>query len=366
MQPHNDSRPTRAATVSVLDLLGDVDLSDAAAVGTELAHVDGVSVTVLSPDLCLDQVAENIKAVPRAYMFGGLDRARWVWQPDRSAERYALLGAALDVLARAANVQTTLSTVQEIAQHVWTATHGVKVMGPDGMWSEVRTTRIVDLRDGSPEAMAALGQKNNAAALAKARGFGPQVADSKARNRALRKALGIRGTYDRAEIDRPMILVTFAFAPRPGSQLEREYNRMLAMLASGLAAPPAANTQPAHVIIDDGDDEEVDVIDAIPEPPPEPRRAPPRQQAPERQAPPPQRPEQPRQAPAPAQRREPDPRAQRADDDGPPPRCVQCRAEITPAVHDFSVKHFGQPLCMQHQPRRDQRAPAQPRGRGGR
>lgn len=365
-QQHDDGRPVvRSANMSAQEVLGDVDMTDYTSVGTALAHVDGRSATVLVPDINLDRVAPHIVAIPRAYMFGGLDRARWCWQPDKNQPKWALLGSALNVLARAAGAQTTLTQVDEREAHVWSCTYGMKVMGPDGTWSEVQTTRFVDLRDGTAEAEAALGRTNNPAALARARTFGPQLAESKARNRAIRQALGIRGSFDADEINRPMLLITFAFSPAPGSALEREYNLMLARVASGLAVMPATTARPARVILDDGDDEEMDVIDAVDVP--QPRQAPPRSPAPARQ-PPPARQEPPPRPPVsqqqrPAQQHEPD-----QEDDA--PHCAECRAVISINVHDFSVKHFNRPLCMNHQPKRatagDDRRSSNGGGRSGR
>lgn len=331
---------------------------DFEALSNALVQIDGERAIALAPDLRVHDVGPLIRPKLRAYMFGGQDRARWCWQPDERVQSFALRGTSLDVLARAINARTTVATVTQGPRYVWQALYGVAAMGPDGLFTEVRTTRTVDLRDGTPEAQAAAGRANNEAALAKARAAGPQMAESKARNRAIRKLLGVRGTYPVEMIDLPFVLVAYVFDPSADPELDREFRRMQARVAAGLAAPAASDAvRVGQTVVDEGEDDEADqpagastsaTVERERGEPDRDQRQPARQDA---------------------RRDEP----AQADDDGDQPRCKVCRKVISPNVHDFSARKYGAPLCLEHQRAEDARRAASGgqgnqgnQGRGGR
>ena len=331
MPPTNqrNERLPSARTLDVKALGIDPFTADFEALSNALVQIDGERAIALAPDLRVHDVGPLIRPKLRAYMFGGQDRMRWCWQPDTGKPMFALLGTSLDVLARAVNARTTIAQVTQGPRYVWQALYGMAAMGPDGLWTEVRTTRTVDLRDGSPEALAAMGRSANEAALAKARTAGAQQAESKARNRAIRKLLGVRGTYPIEQIDLPFVLVAYVFDPSGDPALEREYRRMQAQVAAGIAAPAAGQAVAVgQTVVDDGDDEEADLPAGA------------------STAPAPAEREQRQQARQDTRRDEP-----AHDDHGeePQPQCAVCRKTISPNVHDFSVRKYKRPLCLDHQ-----------------
>ena len=344
----NDRLPS-ARTLDVKELGIDPDGDDFKALSNALVQIDGERAIALAPDLRVHDVGPLIRPKLRAYMFGGQDRSRWTWQPDKNKQAFALIGSSLDVLARAVNARTTIAQVTQGPRYVWQALYGVAAMGPDGLWTEVRTTRTVDLRDGTPEADAAMGQGRNEAALAKARAAGPQQAESKARNRAIRKLLGVRGTYPIEQIDLPFVLVAYVFDPSSDPVLAREYHRMQAQVAAGISAPAAGQAVTVgQTVVDDGDDDEADLpAGAV--------KATPQQDAPQQRQPDREQARGSDRAPA---RRE-DERDNAHDDVQ--PVCKRCRKVISANVHDFSVRKYGAPLCLDHQ----READAQGNGRGG-
>lgn len=337
----NDRLPS-ARTLDVKELGIDSLTDDFESLSNALVQIDGTSAIALAPDLRVHDVGPLIRPKLRAYMFGGQDRDRWCWQPDKTKPSFALLGTSLDVLARAVNGRTTIAQVTQGPRYVWQALYGVAAMGPDGLWTEVRTTRTVDLRDGSPEAMAAMGSNNSDAALARARTAGAQQAESKARNRAIRKLLGVRGTYPIEMIDLPFVLVAYVFDPSSDPALDKEYRRMQAQVAAGIAAPAAGQAVAVgQTVLDDGEDDEADrpagtgqARDS----------APPQQQQPDRQ-----RSRQEEQAPA----------------EEPKPQCAVCKKVLTENVHDFSVRKYKRPLCLEHQREADGRSAGQGSNGGG-
>lgn len=324
----NDRLPS-ARTLDVKDLGIDPFTDDFEALSNALVQIDGERAIALAPDLRVHDVGPLIRPKLRAYMFGGQDRMRWCWQPDTGKPMFALLGTSLDVLARAVNARTTIAQVTQGPRYVWQALYGMAAMGPDGLWTEVRTTRTVDLRDGSPEALAAMGRSANEAALAKARTAGAQQAESKARNRAIRKLLGVRGTYPIEQIDLPFVLVAYVFDPSGDPALEREYRRMQAQVAAGIAAPAAGQAvNVGQVVVDEGEDDEADLPAGAA---PTRDSAPPQQQQPDRQ-------QRGRQA-----------ADEHVHDEDPKPACAVCKRVLTENVHDFSVRKYKRPLCLEHQ-----------------
>ena len=303
MPPTNqrNERLPSARTLDVKALGIDPFTADFEALSNALVQIDGERAIALAPDLRVHDVGPLIRPKLRAYMFGGQDRMRWCWQPDTGKPMFALLGTSLDVLARAVNARTTIAQVTQGPRYVWQALYG----------------------------MAAMGRSANEAALAKARTAGAQQAESKARNRAIRKLLGVRGTYPIEQIDLPFVLVAYVFDPSGDPALEREYRRMQAQVAAGIAAPAAGQAiAVGQTVVDDGDDEEADLPAGA------------------STAPAPAEREQRQQARQDTRRDEP-----AHDDHGeePQPQCAVCRKTISPNVHDFSVRKYKRPLCLDHQ-----------------
>lgn len=98
-------------------------------------------------------------------------------------------------------------------------TYQCTVMSPDLLGGAVTITksRTVDLRDGSPDLLKSAGRNQTVGAINAARLNGPQVAESKAQNRAVAEALNVARGMTEAEFYRPWI--TVALVPHVPVQL---------------------------------------------------------------------------------------------------------------------------------------------------
>lgn len=118
--------------------------------------------------------------------------------------------AFLDVLKALRGIQVleTFRSDDGAIDCLWQYTCRVAVPDFSGQVTVVTKSRELDLRDGSPEAERALGRKRNPASLQATRINAPAVCESKAQNRAVREALGIRGAMGQREFLRPWIVCT--------------------------------------------------------------------------------------------------------------------------------------------------------------
>lgn len=169
----------------------------------------------------------------------------FLFDPDKdfynAGGKWALFGHALSMLASAAGISVVpeqsfrLDDGSEPYYWHWQVT--VRMRGFDGHWRTISASRPVDLRDGSPEAIDAMGKPDQPAwkrekALSAKRINGPMLAESKAMNRAIRKALGIR-SYEGNERGRPFV---FPYLMADIDMSDPEIRRMAAAHYFGIAS----------------------------------------------------------------------------------------------------------------------------------
>lgn len=150
----------------------------------------------------------------------------------------------------------------------------------DGQTIKISREREVDLRDGSPQVIAMKAKGARAAEKAKRNGWRSpdpmrqiqearlniqSLAETKAYNRAIRAALGIRTAYAPHELEKPFICAKVAWTGQTNDpELRREFARMqaAAMLGGARAlygAAPAPASGPKTIdMVDDRDDEDDD------------------------------------------------------------------------------------------------------------
>lgn len=280
---------------------------------------------------------------------------------------YALHRPALDQLLAAAGGSWVAGKCGRVDDGktllYWRFRMTLRIKGFDGQEREITRERELDLRDGAAEAAAMQPRQ-----LAKARAMGSQLCESKAANRTIRAALGIKGSYTREEMVKPFVFPVLIWAAPADDPVIR---RMVAAKELGLAEAmfgPAADPQRAHALLAPAgsvlDAEVVGAGDelpvrqpapALPPPPPSEPAAPAREpvREPAHQARPPQAAgTAPTRAAAPAQ-----PSGQTqipVETDGdwtdPGPVCAECGAEVSVRMADWTQREFRRVLCDAHLP----------------
>lgn len=178
-------------------------------------------------------------------------------------------------------------------------------------------------------------------------------AETGAMLRVIRAAFAIKAAYAAEELRKPFVVPRIDFAPdmndpevrrwvlTRGSEALRAFGWTPARPA-GTPVPTSFEPEPMRPALTAPPDEEwADEAPAGSHP--EADATEPAQSAPSEPAPEPAQPAQPEPAPEAAE-------PQAGADDR--PRCQQCGRPLSPKVHAYSMEHYGQPLCMQHQPRR--------------
>jgi len=234
--------------------------------------------------------------------------------------------------------------------YLWRYQATVRFLGYDGMPRFVVGDKELDLRDDAVAGWLARDGRLQTNRIVKAREAGSEMTATKATNRAYRKALGMRGGYSSSEAARPFVIaqVVYQLPQTP------EIARMQAAAALGLtgaiygpgtpepaaAAPPAPAPDPDRERRQEAgraateqrkQQRQPPAVHRDPPPPDddwgghppieEPKRTPPQQQQPEQQ------------------------RGEAYE----VPTCSVCKVEIHETVHDYSVRKFERPLCLDHQ-----------------
>lgn len=142
----------------------------------------------------------------------------------------------------------------------WAWSVAGEYLTPDGLWLPITGSSEVDLRDGSPQVASMKPDQ-----LKAARQYGNALAESKAKNRAIR-SLGLQSTYTVEDLQRkPFLVLRATFQPDKDDEVGRRVFAQVAMGAMGTlypsasvhAALPAAPEAPAGA-------REPDVVDVQP------------------------------------------------------------------------------------------------------
>lgn len=250
----------------------------------------------------------------------------------------ALHGSSLAMLAAAAGISTTNTDTRLVEPGLWRSIVTITMKGFDGQRRAITKSKIVDLRDGSPEIAGWSNQR-----IANARQHGAALAESKASNRAIRAALGLKGSYTPAEAAQPFVFPVLVWVPNLD---DPEINRMVTAAELGLIDQVyGGGVASGPVVADVGNMIDAEAAPALTD----------RQGLDAFEAPPPAR-ERQRVAAHP----DDDPQPTLVPEEQPPPvgdTCQHdqgdrvCGAEVTPRVADYSRRHFGKVLCRPHQPR---------------
>lgn len=121
---------------------------------------------------------------------------------------------------------------------VWEYSCTVAVPMLDGSAIQIVKSRSVDMRDGGPDLIAALGKdwKTKQQYWQQARANGPALAESKAQNRAVREALGIESGMTKDAFMRPWAVVTLTAYADPSKMSQRAQDAAgMAILLGGNA-----------------------------------------------------------------------------------------------------------------------------------
>lgn len=296
----------------------------------------------------------------------------------------ALLKAPLrQLLAAAGGSVETVRMDDRSSGAFWEFQARVKIRTMDGTWRTISATKDLDLRDNSPvvESWVKNAQRNGQEGgatkrILQARENGGRMCEAKAVNAAIRDALGLKASYTREEAGRPFMFPLLVYTPTSEAALQMQAAVELGVVAQvyGPSAPGRAYA-PAGSIID------VDATDAGrpalvdrgqlggPDAEAELRRRSERQTV--HRGPPPRQEEEPWEDDIPfddrEEEREPPRQAGRQSGrQGPAPSqggggghggdalfCSEpgCGRQVSDQVGDYSMRRFGQVLCMDHQPK---------------
>lgn len=314
---------------------------------------------ILGP-LTIGNIPEQHEVAFRVVAFDAND---W-YSPEPG--KHALLKHALDRLLAAAGG----STVPELCMRVddrsrdyfWEYQAGVRIPGFDGSVRTVVKTRVLDLRDGSAEAEQAKGaaefkgekipEWKRTKKLQDKRVTGPAMCETKAMNRAIRAALGLKSAYVEEERFRPFVCPVLVFRPDLTNPVIAE---MYAAKHLGLvdqiygpgAARRAAIAGPARREVVEGPVDVPVVVEVAPEPPPP------------TPTPAPAKPTKTKATKMAARPDDETPRrtthaAEVVDVDAEPPApaslfaCSECNCDIDEKLAAFTDEQYGRMLCREH------------------
>lgn len=383
--------PRRAARIDPATIgLPTRPTTEVAELGDALVVAERRGCNVLAPVTELQFIPAGFQAAVRMIVFpvdGPWDgRSNGLWY-ETDGGKVALHRGPLDQLASLAGL--TWDYVRRVDDGsvplLWAFEAAATLCTFDGTRRQVIRSRVLDLRDGSPEVqdMIETANRQNRGAgdrIGKARLHGAALCETKATSRVVRAALGLRGSYTKLEAAQPFVFPTLIFVP---DMSDPEVRRMVTASALGIVrtvygpgAPGGPVLHEPGTIVDVVDRDAGDGRDDDPDHGREAPRQAPRQAV--------------RQAPIPEQRRLPDngpprdlqaeleaaerrgrervpvereaPREAPRQREAPPPAskpgpmsasltCVECGAPITQRVADYSRRHFDEPLCFDHQPR---------------
>lgn len=181
-----------------------------------------------------------------------LDNGLWHKLPGSSSkpDKVSMEKAALDLIAStsACDYLPPRRVDDRSETHYWEMQCGIRFRTFDGSYREVWDGVEYDLRDGAPEAEKALGKHKSVKGLSEARRFGARNAISKARNRAIRAAFGIR-PLEVWQAERPFVFPVLQWLPDMNNP---EIAKMVAAKELGLIGEMygSESSAPAPIEID--------------------------------------------------------------------------------------------------------------------
>lgn len=181
---------------------------------------------LLAPRTAIGEIPVGYELLVRAVRFptGGGKEANGKWSNGvwytTDGGGLALHRSSLDQLAQLAGISSVPDAcrVVEMTRYCWKATHTVRVRDLNGTWRTAVGNRIVDARGPNADLSIPQGDK----LLRTLREHGPAQAESKARNRAIRAALGIRGSYTPEEANRPFVCPVLQWKPDMSDPIVRQ------------------------------------------------------------------------------------------------------------------------------------------------
>ena len=179
-----------------------------------LTHAANKHCNLLAPLTKLNYLPESYQMVIRTVFAPPLKQGNrkkgdsngywWVTENGKPA----LTRASLDQLAQAAGITDVDSRIDCPEPYLWICTHTIAMRDLDGRERRVTRSKEVDLRDGAP-----LTQGKSDRNVKRAREHGAQVCQSKAANRCIRAALGVKGSYEWDESEKPFVFPVLQFVP---------------------------------------------------------------------------------------------------------------------------------------------------------
>lgn len=321
-----------------------------------LARALELGCNLLAARAVISEIPESYRLFVRALQFpttGGTasEGAKWsngVWY-EVEGGKLALHRASLDKIAGLAGITSIpeLCRVEQVEPYLWRGTHVVRIREITGQWRNVVGSVEVDGRTDPPGRRLDPKDKTDRA-LVQVRKFGARNAEAKARNRAIRSAVGLQGAYTEEEARRPFVFPALIYSPDLSNP---EIAKMVAASELGIVAQvygPAAPRIGVDMSREPPLPDDVLDVDIDDEPPPV-------RQAASRQVEERPREERPVERQTERIAAHPDDARSNRDPD-PAGSCEVCDAAIEVAVASYSKRNFnGRLLCMSHQPKRDRR-----------
>ena len=311
-------------------------LSDVREVSRHLADIrKRADIHLLAPP-SLDFIPANYRVSFKILRFGEGDYFKV------PGGKMCLLKHALDQLAGAANIDwlesKRLDDRSEPFYCEWQVTGRMRDW--NGQYRHIKGTVAVDLRDGMPDALEAKG------GLATARKFMVRIAESKAKNRAIRSAIGLKTAYEQREAFWPFVFPTLQFDPDMSNP---EVAKMVTAANLGMIDQVYGGSQPqsAPVFVDARAIETPGEEDAPRKPPPHTpaHPVPEQRKLPDHGGDRDPWDDEPRERETIVAKAEEAPKQEaRRDGDG-APKCSECGCSLSPDMAAFTSKQFGRPMC---------------------
>lgn len=325
----NDNDPIRQVDPKTLGLpeqpVDDVDearkaLGIAMHSGANVIGAPLMEITHLPPNHAID--FRVIFFDPRFTVQQKEDKSNGTWYIT-DGDKAGLHRSALDMIASAAGITTVDSQVERVGPYIWNAKHTVRMKGLDGRMRTIVRSKELDLSDEATKGWKDKRRK-------KAREHGAQNAETKSANRAIRAMMGIKGGFTWDEAKMPFVFPVLLWQPPVDDPI---INRMMAAKELGIVGELFGAMA----------EQDSKVIDTAAEPVPETKMIADNPDLSDPDAKP--REKVPADGP-PTWAEDENPKAKMMEEEPPMgPQCANCKAEITVAVHDYSVKHFRKPLC---------------------
>lgn len=366
-------------------------VSDVALVAEVIESAVAQGLNVLAPVTRLQYLPPGYQVAIRVVFFPtggewkappGGKQSNGTWYTEENG--LALLKAPLrQLLAAAGGSVETVRMDDRRSGAFWEFQARVKIRTMDGSWRTITATKDLDLRDNSPvvESWKMNAQKKGheggaANRILKARENGGRMCEAKAVNAAIRDALGLKACYSRDEAARPFVFPILVYTPTSEAALQMQAAVELGVVAQvyGPSSPGRAYAPAGSIIdLDAAEGERPALVDRGQHSGPDAeaelrrrgerqtvQRGPPRQEdggswadedipfddhEEER--------EPPRQAGRQSGRQGPAPSQGGGGGGGDQGVCSErgCGRAVSRQVTDYSMRTFGQVLCMDHQPK---------------